>query len=69
MSNPVGQSACKVCGEIARPGSAVVVDFGAGGRAHKDCIAIAQSSVRTNTAVQVRPQPSPSSNPLVLAES
>jgi hypothetical protein len=45
MSNPVGQSACSVCGQIARPGSAVVLNFGAGGRVHKECLARAQNSV------------------------
>ncbi len=33
----IRQSVCKVCGKPAGPGSAIVVDFGGGGRVHKGC--------------------------------
>ena len=33
----IGQSTCRVCGKIAHPGSAIVRQFGAGGRVHEHC--------------------------------
>jgi len=48
MSNQVRQSPCPLCGLPARPGSAIVMEYGAGGRAHKECLALAQNSVRTS---------------------
>jgi hypothetical protein len=29
---------CKVCGKKARPGSAIVLSYGAGGRVHRTCL-------------------------------
>jgi hypothetical protein len=46
MAKPqhIRQSICAVCGKTARPGSGVVLEFGAGGRVHSvECLAIAQS--------------------------
>ena len=53
MSNQVRQSPCPLCGLPARPGSAIVVEYGAGGRAHKECLAHAQDSARTSDPRQV----------------
>jgi hypothetical protein len=38
MSATVSQSICPQCGLTARPGSAVVVEFGKGGRVHLGCL-------------------------------
>lgn len=50
---------CAVCGKAAKPGSAVVVAYGAGGRTHKTCllpgkISLADGSSYVST-VKVRP--------------
>jgi len=47
VSNQVRQSPCPYCGLPARPGSVIVMEYGAGGRAHKECLARAQDSART----------------------
>lgn len=39
------QSKCRICGKQIRPGSGVVVEFGGGGRVHREkCAALAQAS-------------------------
>ena len=43
----IGQAICTVCGKPARPGSAIVQAFGAGGRVHIGCV-----SQKTNCAVE-----------------
>jgi len=42
---PIGQSVCRVCGETAGVGTAVVVAYGDRGRAHKECLQNAQNPV------------------------
>ncbi len=60
MSTPVSQSVCRICGDTARPGSAVVLEFGAGGRVHKECLAIARRPVPIDDVRAVDPIPFPS---------
>jgi len=39
ISRSPRQAKCGVCGKLARPGSAIVIHEGAGGRVHKQCAA------------------------------
>jgi len=36
----IGQSVCAKCGKTVRPGGGIVLEFGAGGRVHKECLKI-----------------------------
>ncbi len=46
MSERVGQSICKECGNTVRPGKGTVLNFGAGGRVHtQECLQNAQKPI------------------------
>jgi hypothetical protein len=64
MAKPqaIGQSICAVCGKTARPGSALILDFGAGGRVHTTgCLALAQNRlpIEKSAANELGPEPKP----------
>jgi len=51
ISRSPRQAKCGVCGKLARPGSAIVIHEGAGGRVHKQC---AQKSAVSLTAIHCK---------------
>lgn len=52
MTIPIRQSVCRICGKEARPGSAIVLELGAGGRVHKQCFADEQTKHQVTTVKQ-----------------
>jgi hypothetical protein len=50
MYQPVRQSVCGVCGEVAGPGRGIVLEYGAGGRVHIECLPLAEHPVPTKNS-------------------
>jgi hypothetical protein len=69
MPQGIGQSMCAVCGKAARPGAAVVLQYGAGGRVHVlGCHAIAQNRLALKNSGRDGANPYPETSDTTQAE-